>query len=133
MSSITDRCRTYVSTLSGRATGVADLADTLRQERARLLAQIDDLTEEFNEVVRTVEAESPDDEHDPDGATTGFERQRVAALLDHVRRQLAAIDDALSRAEAGRYGICEGCRRPIDPERLEALPATTVCVTCAAA
>jgi RNA polymerase-binding protein DksA len=110
---------------------VSDPAHVLAQERMRVLAQVDDLTAEFNEIVRSVEAESPDDEHDPDGSTTGFERQRVAALLDHVRRRLAELDAAIDRIEVGTYGVCETCGGPIAPERLEALPTTTTCVDCA--
>jgi RNA polymerase-binding protein DksA len=112
---------------------VPDPARVLAEERLRVLAQVDDLTAEFNEVVRSVETESPDDEHDPDGSTTGFERQRVAALLDHVRRRLAELDDAIERIEVGTYGACARCGRPIAPERLEALPTTTTCVDCASA
>ena len=103
----------------------------LDEERARVLAQIEDLSGEFDEIVRTVEAESPDDEHDPDGSTTGFERQRVAALLDHARRRLSELDDALERVTTGTYGVCEVCGRPIAAERLEAIPSTTRCVDCA--
>lgn len=104
----------------------------LEAERTRLVAQIADLTAEFDEIVRTVEAESPDDEHDPDGSTTGFERQRVAALLEHARRRLAEVDAALERMATGTYGVCEVCGRPIGVERLEALPGATRCVHCAA-
>ena len=96
-----------------------------------MLEQVDDLLSEFNEIVRSVEADSPDDEHDPDGATTGFERQRVAALLDHVRGRLVELDDAIARIEAGTYGDCVDCGGAIAPERLEALPTTTTCVDCA--
>ena len=103
----------------------------LEGERRRVVEQIADLTAEFDEIVRTVEAESPDDEHDPDGSTTGFERQRVAALLDHARRRLAEVDAALERVTAGSYGVCEVCGRPIGAERLAALPGATRCVTCA--
>ena len=33
--------------------------------------------------------------------------------------------------EAGIYGICETCGRPIAPERLAARPATRTCIDCA--
>ena len=103
----------------------------MRAERDRTLTQIADLTTEFDGIVASVAAESPDDEHDPSGSTTGFERQRVAALLDHARRHLAELDRALARVEAGTFGVCEVCGGPIAPERLEARPTTTTCITCA--
>lgn len=40
---------------------------------------------------------------------------------------------ALERIEAGVYGICQQCCRPINRERLEILPATPLCVACSAA
>ena len=49
------------------------------------------------------------------------------ARRDELDRALAAIDDG-----DGSYGICERCGGPIGMERLEALPGTTRCVTCAA-
>jgi RNA polymerase-binding transcription factor DksA len=107
------------------------MAPDLTVERARLLDQIADLTAEFQAIVASVAAESPDDEHDPDGSTSGFERQRVAALLEHARTRLAALDEALVRLAAGVYGRCEVCGEPIGAERLEALPTATRCVSCA--
>lgn len=38
---------------------------------------------------------------------------------------------ALDRLAAGVYGRCERCGQPIHPERLEILPAATLCVSCA--
>ncbi|MDK3256479.1 TraR/DksA family transcriptional regulator [Blastococcus capsensis] len=106
-------------------------ADPLGAERAAVLAQIDALTREFDEVVAAARASNADDEHDPEGATIAFERQQVAALLEHARRRLADVDAAVTAVEAGTYGRCEGCGRPIAPERLEARPAARTCIDCA--
>ncbi|MCA1765733.1 MAG: TraR/DksA C4-type zinc finger protein [Desulfobulbaceae bacterium] len=46
------------------------------------------------------------------------------------QREIEEIDLALSRMDTGIYGICEGCRKNIPPERLQALPATPYCVKC---
>jgi DnaK suppressor protein len=32
--------------------------------------------------------------------------------------------------DAGTYGLCERCGQPIGDERLEALPAARLCMTC---
>jgi DnaK suppressor protein len=42
-------------------------------------------------------------------------------------RQLEEIRDALLRIERGEYGVCEACGRPIELDRLEALPMTRFC------
>ena len=41
-----------------------------------------------------------------------------------------AIDAALARIDAGTYGTCERCGRPIGQERLEAIPYATLCIDC---
>ncbi|SDX62286.1 transcriptional regulator, TraR/DksA family [Geodermatophilus africanus] len=106
-------------------------ADELARARVGTLARIDVLVREFDEVVDASRQSNADDEHDPEGATIAFERQQVAALLDSARRRLADIDDALARVEAGEYGTCATCRRPIAPERLAARPSTRTCIACA--
>jgi RNA polymerase-binding protein DksA len=76
-------------------------------------------------------ASNADDEHDPEGATIAFERQQVAALLEQARRRLADVEAAVRAVEAGIYGMCETCGRPIGEERLAARPAARTCIDCA--
>lgn len=110
--------------------GAAGAVDEALAAARRLEA---DLRAELDAVVQAAADAPPDDEHDAEGATVGFERARVSALLDHARRRVADLEAAADRARHGGYGICVVCGRPIDPERLAALPTTERCVTCAAA
>jgi DnaK suppressor protein len=105
--------------------------DPLLAERAAVLAQIEALTREFDGVVAASQASNADDEHDPEGATIAFERQQVVALLEQAHRRLADVDAALARRDAGDYGTCETCGRPIGAERLAARPAARTCIDCA--
>jgi DnaK suppressor protein len=105
--------------------------DPLLDERAVVLRDIESLTREFDQVVAASKSSNADDEHDPEGATIAFERQQTAALLEQARRRLTEIDAALARREAGDYGVCETCGRPIGAERLEARPAARTCIDCA--
>jgi len=57
--------------------------------------------------------------------------QALGQLDTAERDKIEAIDRALRKMEMGQYGLCESCRRPIDPKRLEALPATALCRPCA--
>ncbi|HTM04830.1 MAG TPA: TraR/DksA family transcriptional regulator [Vicinamibacterales bacterium] len=43
---------------------------------------------------------------------------------------LQAIQEALSRIEAGTYGLCKDCGEPISEARLKAIPWTRSCITC---
>jgi RNA polymerase-binding transcription factor DksA len=107
------------------------VSDPLLAERAAVLGQIEALTREFEGVVDASRSSNADDEHDPEGATIAFERQQVVALLEQARSRLADVDAALARREAGGYGVCESCGRPIAPERLAARPAARTCIDCA--
>jgi DnaK suppressor protein len=44
--------------------------------------------------------------------------------------QLRLVEQALDRLEAGAFGVCLGCERPISPKRLEAIPWAEFCVEC---
>ncbi len=107
------------------------MSDPLGEERAAALAQIEALKREFEEVVAASRSSIADDEHEPEGATIAFERQQVAALLDRARRRLADVEAAIRAVEAGVYGVCESCGRPIGTERLAARPAARTCIDCA--
>ena len=110
----------------------SDLRETrLRDEHARAVRLIAKLTGDFEAVVEASREVSTDDEHDPEGATIAYERAQVDAVLSMTRANLAALDFALTRVQAGTYGNCEICSLPIGEERLEAQPAATLCVTCA--
>jgi len=51
-------------------------------------------------------------------------------MAEKERREIEEIDWALRKIEEGVYGRCERCRRPISPERLEALPEARLCQSC---
>ena len=107
-------------------------ARTARDGAAPRTDRVGALTREFDAIVSASAEANLDDEHDPEGATVGFERAQVLALLLTAPRHLAALDVALARDELVD-GRCAGCGEPIAPERLDALPATTLCVRCAGA
>lgn len=65
-----------------------------------------------------------------DAAQTTAERDKVLALVERLRDQLSSVERALSRIADGNYGTCESCGDVIPPERIEALPYVTLCVTC---
>ena len=67
------------------------------------------------------------DQHQADLGTETFEREKDLAILESIEAELADVEHALRRLDEGSYGTCEACGRPIDEERLEALPATRLC------
>jgi RNA polymerase-binding transcription factor DksA len=66
-----------------------------------------------------------------DADLISVERVTIAGQSKAVTDGLAEIDAALARLDAGTYGTCARCRRPIPAGRLLARPRSTTCVTCA--
>lgn len=107
------------------------VTNRLRAERADALAQLAALQRDHDALVAASESSNADDEHDPEGATIGFERAQLAATLDMTRARLADLDRALAQVAAGDYGRCETCGGEIGAERLAARPSARTCITCA--
>jgi DnaK suppressor protein len=63
------------------------------------------------------------------GHSTG-ERSQVIAVVRALRSNLADVERAVSKMDAGTYGVCERCGRPIGRERLEALPWAVLGIDC---
>jgi RNA polymerase-binding transcription factor DksA len=102
--------------------------DRLEAERSRLTDVRSRLTDVNNESEGDSLAElSSIDQHQADIGTETFEREKDLAILESIEAELTDVEHALRRLDDGTYGICEACGRPIDEERLEALPATRLC------
>lgn len=71
------------------------------------------------------------DNHPGDIGTEVYMNDMQNSLTNHQEYQLEKIEDALSRIEDNSFGICEKCHKKIESERLEILPETTLCSSCA--
>ena len=58
------------------------------------------------------------------------ERSRLISVVRRSGRTSSDVDRALAKMDAGTYGTCERCGKPIGPERLEALPWAVLCIDC---
>lgn len=103
------------------------LTEALHAERAELHDQVEELNAEAG-VDRWRGDASGDDP--ADRGTASSERETAATLSDHARRLMDDIDDALRRLDAGTYGICISCGQNIGFDRLEAIPAASLCIAC---
>ncbi|WP_214111303.1 TraR/DksA family transcriptional regulator [Acrocarpospora catenulata] len=107
--------------------------DELAEVRERLLLEIDELHTEIlraeAELATGNSSEGAGDDPADAGAKT-YEREREIALTLNARDVLAQNERAIARIDAGTYGVCESCQRPIGKERLRAFPRATLCVAC---
>lgn len=104
----------------------------LLQERERTVKAIAYLHEE-NQATTEDEARELSgglDNHLADIATHTYDRELDSTLEESEEQHLSHIEGALNRIEAGSYGICTNCGRPIGLERLEAMPWVTLCIDC---
>lgn len=106
-----------------------------RDPRALITRQLADATallETLNSqragIVAASLESNADDEHDPEGATIGFERAQLDATIHSTTEHIEQLRLALTRIDLGTYGICEVCGEPIPDARLEVRPAATRCV-----
>jgi len=104
----------------------AELRARLVQERQSLLDDISTLA---------VENQAQQDDygvgnHLADDASEVVTRDVNLALRSNSQDLLAQVEAALQRIDDGTYGVCARCGQPINPERLEALPYATYCITC---
>ncbi len=52
------------------------------------------------------------------------------ALKVHEQTKLNDIKLALKKIDNGTYGVCENCKKEINPERLEVMPTARFCMEC---
>lgn len=107
------------------------IREELLRLRASAEAEAATLARDLEALFTASRDSNADDEHDPEGATVGFERAQLIALLTATRARIAEVDDALLRVEAATYGICERCQQPIGEERLAVRPFARHCISCA--
>jgi DnaK suppressor protein len=101
--------------------------------QASLYSLRQDLRDQLTELGASPDEDSLEADFDfgfADSAQSTAERGKVLALVDRLRDQLRDVERALKKIDQGTYGICDRCGQPISTERLEALPYSTLCVTC---
>jgi RNA polymerase-binding protein DksA len=71
-----------------------------------------------------------EDNHLGDAASGTLDRTIDYSLEENSEQLLVQINAALERIEAGTYGSCTNCGKPIAEERLEAMPWANLCIDC---
>ena len=107
----------------------------LEEVRAELKAEAVGLRAEISQAESQIAArlgdavsEAGDDE--ADASSKLFEREHELAITHNTRELVEQTEHALARIEAGTYGVCESCGKPIGKARLLAFPRATLCVEC---
>lgn len=101
---------------------ISELTKQLKDERRRILFNIEALQAEFGATISDETEEHGLESHLADQGTTTFLRERDLSIEEHEEQLLNEIDAALDRIKDGTYGTCEVDGTPIEFERLQALP-----------
>lgn len=96
--------------------------ETLLARRSEILARLAGIDDRLDE---------PEDKDREEAATQTEDDQMLLSLGELERAEVARIDAALDRVAQGTWGVCVKCGDAIEPKRLELLPETPFCVSCA--
>jgi DnaK suppressor protein len=105
-----------------------EVRSELKAEAVGLRVEISQAESQIAARLGDTVSEAGDDE--ADASSKLFEREHELALTRNTRELLEQTDHALARIEAGTYGVCESCGKPIGKARLLAFPRATLCVEC---
>jgi len=98
-------------------------SDQANEARARLIAE----RERLEKVLHELEADYRDSGGisilSGDSGADSTHADASLGLQSDAKHQIGEVDAALGRVEAGTYGIDEETGEPIDPARLEVVPA----------
>jgi DnaK suppressor protein len=97
------------------------------QRRRRLILDASRRTAADIEALRAAERDPEMEE----GSQSEQEQNKLSQLGEVEQREIAQIDAALARLDAGRYGVCADCGDEIEERRLQALPFALACTDCA--
>ena len=113
--------------------------NTINKFKKRLIAEQEQLSsmleqhQQERENIRLSEAsaERSPDPTSADGGSMAFELEKELTLDENTRHLLNQVEHALVLIKKKKYGNCENCDEPIPVARLEAIPYSTICKTCA--
>ena len=103
----------------------------MQDTRQALQEELDRLRDQIAKLKLDLEERPDNGPGQTDPAATHWEIN--LALLVQSRKRAKDIEQALSRAKRGDYGVCHECGEPIHPDRLAVLPSTKLCIRCARA
>ncbi|MDW8059958.1 MAG: TraR/DksA C4-type zinc finger protein [Thermomicrobium sp.] len=104
------------------------MRERLLQRRRELEQQRRSVLQELAEEVQSQAEEGTVATHPADAASDVAMAEFDQTILRTLEEELHEIQLALDRIEHGTYGLCVDCGRPIERERLEAIPWAARCI-----
>ncbi len=116
------------------ATKIKKLRGQLEQRRTEIQGEL----ERMDADLRSIGIDQEDERgglgnHLAEDGTNVMEAERITTISGDLREVVSQVDAAIERMEAGTYGTCQQCGKPINEERLEAFPYVPYCIDCQSA
>jgi DnaK suppressor protein len=112
------------------AATLAEISAALLAERDRLAHEISDLERDSAQTQSDSSGENNYRDHMADQGTATFGKELDMTLEGNARELYEAVLSALARIETGGYGTCVRCGVDIPVDRLRAMPAAQLCISC---
>ena len=103
----------------------------LRVFRERLQLKKQEILEAYNKnKTYGKEADGDGAQDIADKASNSYAKEFLFSLSNSERDLLQLLDDALTRIEDKRFGVCLSCEEEMNQKRLEAVPWAKHCLSC---
>jgi DnaK suppressor protein len=99
--------------------------------REKLLAKKQEILEVYTKTkAYGQEADQEGSQDVADKASSSYTKEFLFSLSNTERELLQEVDEALSRIDDRRFGVCLSCEDEMNLKRLEAVPWARHCVPC---
>ncbi len=100
----------------------SEIRNQLQTKLRELVARAKDIEENLSQ---------PGEADWEENATESEGDEVLIGIGELTKKEILQIEQALQLIDAGAYGKCQNCGKPIEKARLELLPFTASCVACA--
>ena len=105
----------------------------LEQREKSLIDQLNEIANKNPLVKGDFEVRMPNyGSEDDDNTQEAIDLDKNFALEQELESKLNSIRKTRQKIQEDTYGKCDNCGSEISPERLEAIPESNKCITCAA-
>ena len=108
-----------------------NLSAEMVQIRSRLVQMLSDMQKDIeHEVHNASDRDAAHINDTSDMATDAAEGDLALRIAESETVEASEIERAIEKVDAGTYGICEVCNKPIGADRILFLPYVTMCIKC---
>lgn len=108
-----------------------ELEKKLLEEKVTVEKELMELREDLHHHTQSeISGEDIYEDEYAESGTATFEREKDLSIELSLKETMEQIERALERIKNETYGICQRCHKPIETERLKAIPYAELCIQC---